>query len=278
VNVAHRPVGGLLLALVLVSLLVAGCAQKKLLSGQEVSNRAQEYFQRGMEQFQRGELRPALESFRLAKAYDAAGANSQIAEMIEKTEAKLRLPNSSAAAAASGSGAPRSAAPQLAPPATAAQGFKTFRSRLYPYSIDLPESWGPSASQPVVNGIRFEVLSAPGSPPVELSTLALPLQPDVDARAFFESMRKGLRAMGLDPIDVARRKVDGTDAFIMRATGTDPVNGKQVATMAMFERERVGWLIMFAAAADQSERLQPMFHSLLDTFHAGELNNINKVV
>ena len=81
-----------MLALALAGLvLAAGCVAPKTLSSDEVKNRSQEYFLRGMDQYQAGQLRPALESFRLAKAYDAAGSNPQIAEMIEKTETKLRI-------------------------------------------------------------------------------------------------------------------------------------------------------------------------------------------
>ena len=294
----------LLVVLVLLGMLAAGCSTQKPLSKDEVDARAQEYYQRGMDLYQKGDFRGALESFRLAKAYDIQGSNASIVEMIDKTEQKLRIPGAGSAAARNPAPPPPQAAPQptaarpapsdpapanpaptLVPAPTSPPSggggqrldatFKTYRSYTYPYSIEIPESWGLGPEQPQISGIPVEVLAAPetGGVPTDIGLLAVPLPADVDARAWFEAMRKGVRMAGVDPTDIGKRPVDGAEAFLMRATANDR-RGKHVSTMAMFEIERVGWLIIFSAPADQSDRLQPLFHRMLDSFHSGKQSRV----
>jgi hypothetical protein len=191
--------------------------------------------------------------------------------MIAKSEAKLRPAGASAPT-------PTVVAPppsQASPDPGATTGFKTYRSTRYPYSMEIPENWALSPEQPQISGIPVEVLGAPdgGPMPTDVGTLALPLQPDVDARAFYEAMRKGLRVVGIDPIDVGRRAVAGTEAFVMRASGKD-AKGKWASTLVMFENSRVGWLIVFTTTPEQSDKLQPLFQRMLDSFQIGRQNRI----
>ena len=209
-----RLVRGLLIALACLCLVAGGCRSQPSLSKADVDTRVQEYFQRGMELYQRGEFRPALESFRIAKAYDSSGSNPSIAEMIEKSEARLRINNPSAVAAPA-----VGAAPIPTPRPTTEGPFKTFHSRQYPYSVELPESWTLDPSGAKVANTPADLLVAPrsGSVRTSLTVVAHLLPADVDGRGYLETNLKLLRSQGVQPDEVGRRVVDGFDASLYRA-------------------------------------------------------------
>jgi hypothetical protein len=249
----------LLLALVGAALLATSCAPPRSLSRDEVEGRAQDYYVRGMDQFQRGEFRAALESFRLAKAYDPTTTNRKIADMIEKTEARLRI--GGAPVAASGPGvAPTSAA-------ATTNVFRTYRSRLYPYAIDIPEDWIAEPGGAQVANTPADLLSSPkgGQPAASASIVAHLLPPDIDGRAYVEANLKLLRSQGMRPDELGKRSVDGFEATLLR-TRVITEQGKLVNMVAIFASERIGWGLTFSAGADDGERLQPFFHRLLDSF------------
>ena len=50
--------------------------------------------------------------------------------------------------------------------------------------------------------------------------------------------------------------------------------GKYVSSMAMFSHRGFGWLLIFTAAPDQSERLQPLLHQILDSFMMSDSSNV----
>ena len=130
--------GSLVLLVFLLLVLSSACGSQRTLTRTDIDARAQEYFQRGMELYQRGELRPALENFRLAKAYDSAGSNPSIAEMIDKTEARLRI-NSPAVAAAPALGAVPTASPRASDTAPAGRPIASTSERSHPAFISSPE-------------------------------------------------------------------------------------------------------------------------------------------
>src|SRR5438093_66836 len=178
-----RLVRCLLIVLASLSILVAaGCRDQQALSRSDIDNRVQEYFQRGMDLYQRGELRPALESFRLAKAYDASGSNPSIAEMIEKTEARLRINNPAAVAAAPALGLPPTPTSRSATDGP----FKTHHSRQYPYSVEIPESWTIDPTGAKVASTPADLLVGPrsGAARTSLTVVAHLLPSDIDGRAY----------------------------------------------------------------------------------------------
>ena len=278
--------GSWLLVALAAALLFSSCSAQKGLSRDEIDHRSVEYFHRGVEQYQRGELRAARDSLRLARAYDIQRANPAIPEMIEKVEERLQSVGRGTGAAGTQPPATpprRDLAPPVAPTVVTAQSpgvagepaLKTYRSRRYPYAVDVPEGWSPDTSVPRVRGLEVEVLTSPKTASIvpDLSTLGLPLADDVDTRAFVEAMRKALRAVGIEPVEIGKRSVDGAEATILRARVTDQ-QGKHVSTMAMFEVERVGWMLIFDAPAEDSERLQPLFHRMLDSFRVDSTRRI----
>jgi hypothetical protein len=258
-------IGILPLALLLLVVL-AGCMGQRSLTQEEVDGRAQEYFQRGMDQFQRGEFKPALESFRLAKAYDIQGKNTTIPEMIEKTEARLRVNVGPAAAAAPALGA--------IPVATAKPGgemvYKTYHSRLYPYALELPESWTVDPNGAKVGNSPADLLVAPkGDVRASLIVVAHLLPDDIDRRGYVEANIKLLRAQGLRADEIGKRTVDGAEATLLKAQLNNEL-GRSTATFALFASEGIGWGLNFTAAADQSDKLQPLFHRILDSFRVDQ--------
>jgi hypothetical protein len=285
----------LLLLLLLASLvLTGGCLPRKTLTREEVDGRAQEYFQRGMDQFQRGEFRPALESFRLAHAYDPAGANPSIAEMIDKTETRLRISPSGIQPAApaapapaqptvarptpqpTASGGPPAAQPTSppGPPAAAptdkpaaGPSFKTYRSRLYPYALEIPDNWSVSPAVTTVAEAPADLIEAPnaGQGGAAITVVAHLLPDDVDRRAYVEAHIKLLRSQGVQAEEFGRRTVDGFEATLLRARFADQ-RGRQISTFAIFASEQVGWRLTLTAQAEESDRLQPLFQRLLDSF------------
>lgn len=249
----------------LLAVATLACAPRGL-TREEVDGKATEYYQRGMDQYQRGDFRAALESFRLAKAYDPAGVNPLIPDMLGKTEDKLRAgPLASAATPL-----PRSSGILTIPTATAvvqSDELRTYRSRLYPFLVDLPASWRPDPGGAVIGNTNAELLRAPEGTPGQpgLAVLAVILPADADARAFAEAHRKVLRAQGLSLDEAGKRTIDGQEASLWQATvNTD--RGKVVATFAIFAANRIGWSIGFVAEAAQNPKLQTLYHHLLDSF------------
>ena len=257
-----------LIALVVAALgllLASGCVGQKGLSKEEVDGRAQEYFLRGMDLYQRGEFRGALESFRLAKAYDPQGTNASIADMIEKSEAKLRIGNPAAAA---GPALGMAAAPTPVAALGLEGPFQTFHSRLYPYSVNVPESWAIEPGGAKVANTPADLLMAPlrGSRPVRLTVVAHLLPVDVDRRGYVEANIKLLRSQGVQPDELGKRVVDGMEASLLKARVTNE-QGKLINTFAIFANDRIGWGLTFSASIEESDRLQPLFQRMLDSFH-----------
>ena len=239
------------------------------LSKDEVDGRAREYYERGLEQSARNELRPALDSFRMARAYDAAGRIVELPDLIERTEARLKAGSPTA-------NAPRGPAivgvAPTAPTPLAEERFQTFRSRLYPYSIELPESWSAQSGGTKVGNAEGDLLQAPrghGFRPT-LTVVAHLLPPDIDARAYLEVNLKNIRAQGMNPERVGDRQVDGMAAWLVR-TRVANEQGAFISTLAVFGRDRVGWTATFSAAPDESDRLQPLFQRMLDGLKVGAL-------
>lgn len=265
----HRPPSGLLtacrllLVAVLSGLLLAGCESSRPLTRDEVDGRAQEYFLRGMEAYQRGDVRTALESFRLARVYDVNGANPQIADMLDKAESKLKV-----------GGARQTPGPAVvaqAPTPTArpvlSGRFRTHHSRLYPFVLDVPDTWTNQPGGLKVGNTPADVLLAPAGdgPPPMLSVVAHLLPPDIDRRGYAEAHYRLLRSQGIEAEEIGRRTVDGNEAMLLRARVTTEA-GKRVDTLAVFASEQVGWALTFSALPIESEQLQPLFQHILDTF------------
>lgn len=262
-----RRLPALLLVLVL-SVGTLACAGPRSLSKDEVDARAREYYQRGLEHLARNEPRPALESFQMARAYDTTGRIPELPAFIERTE--LQLKSGAVAAAPPG---PALRGVSATPTPRAEEPFQTFRSRLYPYSVDVPESWSVRGGGTRVGNIQADLLQAPrprsGSAP-SVTVVAHRLPPDVDARAYLEANLKLLRAQGGTPQVVGERLVDAMSGWLVRT----PVNNEQgslMSTIAFFGRDGVGWAVTFSASKEESDRLQPLFHRILDAFRVGNL-------
>ena len=252
-----------LLAAALSGVLVAGCFGSRPLTREEVDGRAQEYYLRGMDAYQKGDLRAALESFRLAKAYDVGGTNPLIAEMIGKAESKLKVGGARQT--------PGPAAVAQAPTPTAlpvlSGNFRTHRSRLYPFVLEVPDTWANQPGAIMVGETPADVLLAPagGGPPPTLSVVAHLLPPDIDRRGYAEAHYQLLRSQGIQAEEIGRRTVDGNEAMLLRARVTTEA-GKRVDTLAVFANEQVGWALTFSALPSESDSLQPLFQRMLDTF------------
>ena len=73
---ARLGVPWILLVLAGPGLLLSACTSQRPLTRDEIDSRVQEYYQRGLDAYQKGEFRAALESFRLARAYDVEGPDT----------------------------------------------------------------------------------------------------------------------------------------------------------------------------------------------------------
>lgn len=253
----------LLVMALIVLALATGCVGQQTLSKDQVDERSQEYFLRGMDQFQRGEFRQALESFRLAKAYDPQGHNPQIGAMIEKTEGRVRAGGAPASVANPAIGV----APRPTPRPAVEGAIKTHYSRLYPYAMDIPESWTAEPGGAKVANTPADLLSGPrtGAARTSVTAVAHRMPLDFDRRAYVEANVKLLRSQGLQPDEVGKRTVDGFETTLMRARVNNE-QGKIVNTFAIFASQSIGWGLTFTAGAEESDGLQPLFHRMLDSF------------
>ncbi|MCC7104989.1 MAG: hypothetical protein IT307_07580 [Chloroflexi bacterium] len=257
-----------LVAVAVAMLTMTACFGPRTLTVEEVDARAQEYYQRGLDQLAKNDARAAVESFQIAKAYDSAKRLPDVSDQIERAQARVRAGmggSGSIAAAASGTS-------QAAPRQPDDDPLLTFRSTLYPYSIDVPRSWRAQSGAATVAGARADLFlsTKPQPVPPVLTVAAHRLPKDLDPRGYLETQIKLLKASGLNPQLAGERSVSGMSGWLVR-TPIITDQGIIVSTLAAFGEPGTGWVVTLTAARDESERMQPLFQRILDSFRYGTL-------
>lgn len=164
--------------------------------------------------------------------------------------------------------------PVFAPPIGVPADQQVYQSKDLGYSILYPADWKAIPNQANYQNISGDSFFSPGllgevHPNITITCETLPVGSDTNAYADFR--RAGLtQLLGSSPSSAAGVKVDGKDAFFWhyKITSTKTPQPAVVDKIeVLFADDRGGWLISLVAPEGHLGDYQPVFDSVLASFH-----------
>jgi len=295
-----------LLALLVLALPLGGCAPA-LVGAQrytpadagvdpyaKLRQKAEELYQAGQAQERAGDWRKALRSYEQARLWDPdnrqdildgmAHAREEVAALAYAAPpptATFQAPASRGGAAGPSPTAP-GARPGTTPPAQPAPtptpgaagdaraqaGYRTYHSKIYPYTIAYPVDWRAQGDAAQAGGVHEDVFSAPQSKTAEASVIvmAIAVPREITLDRFYAAVAGELEDQpGFR--ELAPRSVDGVQAYAVAHRLS--IGGKDYpVTEVIFVKNGFGWMLLLAAAPDLSAPVLQTFDAMLESFRS----------
>lgn len=264
--------------------------------------KAEELYQAGLAQERRGEWRKAAQSYEQARLWDPDN-RTDIAEALAHARREVGglafaaptptatlqpvppkgsgaappAPTSTAAAPTAGARGGGAARPAPTPTAAAAAGppagYRSFRSKSYPYTIDYPAGWTAKADATGKDQERVDIFFAPPDR-VEAFVMvtAERLRGDITLDQFAELMARQLEEEEEVVIqDREARAIGGQPAYVL--TYRLQSGGRLLAVRhAVFVSAGWGWSVLLAATPGTTPELLKTYGAMLDGFQL-EIDN-----